>query len=194
MTSRVLIVNGHPDGRPERFCTALADSYAAGAASAGHEVQRLDIARVQFAWLSKAEDFMTPPDQADIGRAQALFKWAQHIVFVYPLWLGSEPALLKGFMEQLSRNGFAVSAEGNGFPKGKLTGRSARLVVTMGMPALFYRLLFGAHGVRAFERSILRLAGFKPVRRSLLGGIDAAPAKRREAWLEDMRRLGARAG
>lgn len=77
MTRRILIINGHPDCRPERLCTALANSYAAGAESAGHEVQRLDLAAVSFPLLNRAEDFMTPPDQPDIARAQALCTWAQ---------------------------------------------------------------------------------------------------------------------
>ncbi len=76
--------------------------------------------------------------------------------------------MLKAFMEQVACNGFFLDPTARGFPKGRLKGRSARLVVTMGMPAIFYRLLNGA-----FERGILGLAGIKPVRRTLFGGAKA---------------------
>ena len=56
-----------------------------------------------------------------------------------------------------------------GFPKRLLAGRSARIVVTMGMPVLRYRWYFGAYGLRAFERSMLSFAGIKPIHESLYG-------------------------
>jgi putative NADPH-quinone reductase len=192
MTKRILIVNGHPDSRPERLCTALADAYADGARTAGHEVRRIDVARLSFPWLRNADAFLAPPDAADVVSAQDDFFWMQHIVFVHPLWLGAAPAMLKAFMEQVACNGFFLDAAAHGFPKGKLKGRSARLIVTMGMPAIVYRLFHGAFGVRGFERSILGLAGVKPIRRTLLGGI--LDGSRHDAWLDDLRALGRRAG
>src|SRR5580692_10881890 len=64
------------------------------------------------------------------------------------------------------------------------TGHSARLVVTMGMPALIYRWYFRAHGVRGLERTVLRFAGMKPVRETLFGMVDAASAAKRGKWLD----------
>jgi putative NADPH-quinone reductase len=58
----------------------------------------------------------------------------------FPLWLASMPALLKGFFEQALRPGFALGpTEPGRMWKKLLKGRSARIVVTMGMPALVYR-------------------------------------------------------
>ncbi|TIT71390.1 MAG: flavodoxin family protein, partial [Mesorhizobium sp.] len=75
--------------------------------------------------------------------------WAEHIVFVFPLWPGTVPAMLKAFLEQVMRPGtaFAYPQKGEGFAKPFLHGRSARLVVTMGMPAPVYRLWFLGHGL-----------------------------------------------
>jgi putative NADPH-quinone reductase len=81
---------------------------------------------------------------------------AQHLVIVFPLWHGTMPAILKGFIEQVMRPGVALEYRKHGFPRGLLSGRSARLVVTMGMPALIYRWYFRAHGVRGLERSCIR--------------------------------------
>jgi len=62
----------------------------------------------------------------------------------------------------------------------------------MGMPALIYRLYFRAHGVRGLERSVLKFAGMKPVRETLLGTVDAASDANRRAWLDRMRDYGKR--
>jgi putative NADPH-quinone reductase len=48
------------------------------------------------------------------------------------------PVLLKAFLEQVMRPGVALECRKHGFPRGLLAGHSARLVVTMGMPALIY--------------------------------------------------------
>ena len=102
------------------------------------------------------------------------------------------PALLKGFLEHIFRPGFAMEYKRDGFPKRLLAGRSARIVVTMGMPVLFYRWYFGAFGVRSFERSMLSFAGIKPIRESLYG-LTFADEMKRARWIEDMRRHGSRA-
>ena len=78
-----------------------------------------------------------------------------------------------------------------GFPKRLLAGRSARIVVTMGMPVMLYRWYFGAYGLRAFERSMLSFAGIKPIRESLYG-LSFADEKKLARWIEDMRRHGGR--
>jgi len=112
-------------------------------------------------------------------------------VILYPLWLGDMPALLKGFLEQLLRPGFAIKA-GAGLGAGLLRGKSAHLVVTMGMPALFYRFYFGSHSVKSFERNILKLVGVKPVRHTLIGSVesDAETCGQRLQQLYDDGRAG----
>ena len=195
MVRRVLIINGHPDISPTRFCAALCDAYAAGARSAGREVRRLDVGALDLPPIRSAEDFVGGPLTPDVQRAQAGIVWADHIVVVHPLWLGSAPALFKTFCEQVFRYGFALpqpAAGGGGrMPTGLLKGRSARIIVTMGMPALLYRLGFGAFGVRSFERGVLWLAGIRPIRRTLIGPVDG-PAKVRARWLRAVRKLGER--
>ena len=57
-------------------------------------------------------------------------------------------------------------------PKKLLGGKSARIVVTMGMPSLFYRLYYRSHSVRSLARNILGFVGVKPVRVSLIGNVE----------------------
>lgn len=190
MSKRILVINGHPDPHPERLCAALAEAYAANAVRAGHQVRRIDVGALDFPLIRDARTFVDEPPPVAIAEAQDSVRWCEHLVIVHPLWLGAAPAVLKGFFEQVFRYGFAIEA-GSRSVSGLLCDRSARVVVTMGMPAFIYRTVFGGFGVRAFERGVLQLSGISPVRKSLLGGVDTASPRRREEWLACMARRGA---
>ena len=128
----------------------------------------------------------------DIAEAQQAIDWAEHLLLIYPLWLGTMPAMLKAFLEQTFRSTFAFAYRSDGRPVKLLKGRSARVVVTMGMPALVYRWYFGAHSLKSLERNILRFCGVGPIRENLFGMVEARDDAKRERWLERMRRLGAK--
>ena len=190
MAQRVLIVQAHPDNSQRHLCHALADAYAEGASSGGHELRVLDVAEIDFPLLrSKAQwEGPVPPS---LLQAQADILWAGHLVFVFPLWLGGMPALLKGFLEQVARPGFAIGKPGAaGLPHKLLAGRSARLIVTMGMPALVYRYYFRAHSVKSLERNVLGFVGIAPVHETLIGMVERTQDKERERWLGRLRELG----
>jgi putative NADPH-quinone reductase len=123
--------------------------------------------------------------------AQDDIAWAQHVVIFFPLWLGDMPALLKAFLEQVARPGFAVGPEGaQPFGHKPLSGRSARVVVTMGMPALAYRWVYRAHSVKSLERNILGFVGFSPVHETLIGTVDRLGEKGVAQWKDRLQKLG----
>jgi putative NADPH-quinone reductase len=191
---RILVLHGHPDADPKRYGHALADAYVEGARAAGHEVRRIDIGRVDFPLLRRRDDWEHGTLPAALAEARDAIAWAEHLVLVFPLWLGDMPALLKGFLEQVARPGFALGDAGaGGMPRKLLAGRSARVVVTMGMPAAVYRWWFLAHSIASLERNILRFVGIAPVRRTLIGLVEGMGDARRGAWLGRLRALGARA-
>ena len=191
MTRRILILQGHPDTTRPHLCHALADAYAAGAESAGHAVRRLDVGALDFPLLRSKAEWDEGVLPAGLAQAQADVAWAEHLVLVFPLWLGGMPALVKGFLEQVARPGFALSHFREGeMPKKLLAGRSARIVVTMGMPALVYRWYFRAHSLKALERNILGFVGIAPIHETLIGTVEGLGAKQREGWLAKLRRLG----
>ena len=151
-------------------------------------------AALQFPLLHSKEEWETgePPDA--IRDAERTIGWADHLVFFYPLWLGSMPALLKGFLEQVFRPEFAIAKPETGkMWKKLLTGKSARIVVTMGMPAFVYRWYFRAHSLKSLERNILGFSGIGPIKASLFGLIEASSNATREKWLAKMQALGAKA-
>ncbi len=192
MAKRIAIIQGHPDAAGNHLLNAMADAYAQAAASAGHQVRRIEVARLDFPLLRTQKDFETGELPPALVQARDDMRWAEHWVFLFPLWHGTMPALLKGFLEHIFRPGFAMEYREKGFPRRLLAGRSARIVVTMGMPVVLYRWYFGAFGVRGFERSMLGFAGIGPIRESFFG-LTSADDRKRARWIEDLRRHGARA-
>jgi putative NADPH-quinone reductase len=191
---RIAIIQGHPDPRGERFGHAAASAYANGAREAGHEIKSIDVARLDFELLRSKEEWENGTPADAILEAQRIVNWAEHLVIFYPLWMGAMPAILKAFLEQLFRPGFAIARPEKGKMWRKLLrGKSARVVVTMGMPVLVYRWYFGAHGLKNLKRNILGLCGVGPIKESLIGMIEGRGDAYRQKWLARLRKLG-RAG
>jgi len=186
---RILVIDGHPDPDRAHFVHALADRYAESAADAGHEIRRLDIAAMAPTPLTTRREWEEDRPPPAIVSAQDAIVWSEHIVLLYPLWLGDMPALLKAFFEQVMRPGFAFRYRESRLPEKKLKGRTAHIVVTMGMPAMVYRLYYGAHSVKSLERNILKFVGIAPVRRSVIGNVEGDDDIR-NYWLQSMADAG----
>ncbi len=195
MTKRVVIIQGHPDAGAPHLCHALADAYAEGAAEAGASVETVDVARLDTPLLRSQREWIHEPVPEGLQAARAAIGAADHLVIIYPLWLGTMPALLKAFLEQVARpapdGALVPNASGKGWKPG-WRGKSARVIVTMGMPGPVYRWFFRAHSLKSLERNILRFVGIRPVRDTVLGLVEGAGPKRRDKWLDRMRRLGRR--
>jgi putative NADPH-quinone reductase len=191
MTKRIAIIQGHPDDAEARFCRAFAKIYAESARAAGHTVDVIDVAGLAFPLLRSKAGYERGEVPLVLEPAQEAIRNADHLLLIFPLWLGDLPALLKGFLEQILRPGFAYAG---GMDGGKfrplLKGKSARVVVTMGMPAIAYRLFFGAHGLKNLRRNILGFCGVGPIRESLIGLIEQHDPKARETWLARASILG----
>jgi putative NADPH-quinone reductase len=191
MTRRVLIFDGHPDPDAARFVHALAGAYREGAAAGGHEVLTVRVADIDFPLLRTQADYEKGDPIEAVRHCQSAFDWAEHVVIFYPLWLGGMPALLKALLEQMLRPGFAFSTLKLGrWPVKMQSGKSARIVVTMGMPGWWYRWYFRAHSLRSLQRNILRFIGFRSVRATLIGSVTAISGQQRAQHLETMRALG----
>ena len=127
MAKKITIIQGHPDPVSLHFGHALAESYARGALAAGHEIKRIEVAQLDFPLLRSQTEWNSGRAPAGLRDAQAAIAWADHLVLIFPLWLGTMPAILKGFLEQVFRPGFALIYEGHRFPQKGLTGKSGRM-------------------------------------------------------------------
>lgn len=188
MSRRITIIDGHPDPSPKRFCHALAEAYAVAATAAGHEVHRVNLCELQFPDLLQRDEWETESAPGAVSDVQGDIVWAQHLVIVYPLWLGSMPARLKALFEQTFRPGFAFGQRERMIGLGRLKGRSARVIVTMGMPAVIYRAFYFAHSLKALTRGILAFVGIGPTRTTVIGNVETLDELRCKHWLE---RVGA---
>jgi putative NADPH-quinone reductase len=202
MIRRITILQGHPDPRGHHFGNALAEAYANGARAAKHEIRCIDIAKLDFPLLRSSEDFYQGTTPEGILPAQDAIRWADHLVICYPLWHGHFPAYFHAFLEQTFRPGFAVQIGNGHLPKKLFEGKSARIVVTTGMPALFYRWYYRAHSLKSLKRNILGFAGIRPVKTTLIGMLGAGAGgpdgafptlmsmTQRERWLDKLSAFG----
>jgi len=184
---RIAIIDGHPDRSKERFCHALAAAYAEGARQSSHDVRTLTIAEIDIPFLRSQDEWVHGALPAQLKEPQDALKWADHLVIVYPLWLGDVPAFLKAFLEQIARPGFAFAPGPRSLTPGALKGKSARLIVTMGMPAFVYRWFFFKHSLTSLKRNVLEFVGIWPVRETIIGAVETTDHKK---WLDKVRALG----
>jgi len=186
---KILIVMGHPD--KETFCAALANSYKTGAQRAGAEIRELNIADLAFDPVLHRGYREIQELEPDLVRAQELIKWAEHLVFVYPTWWATMPALLKGFLDRVLLPGFAFKyRENSPFWDKYLTGKSARLIVTMDAPAWYNRLVNGNAGHKAMKRGTLGFCGVKPVKVTSVGTVETLKKEQITNWLTKAEKLG----
>jgi NAD(P)H dehydrogenase (quinone) len=158
--SRIAVIIGH--SRQGTFCEALGEAYATGARSAGHEAVIVHTARIAFDPILREAYVREQPLEPQLADAHREIMAADHLVFVFPLWLGAMPA----------------------------KGKSARVIMTMGMPGLVYRWWYGAHALQALKRNVLEFMGVAPVKSTLFGMVEAVGAEKRRQWLDDVEAMG----
>lgn len=187
---RVLLILGHP--RRDSLCAALADAYGEGAARAGVELRRIDLATLSFARDVTADSPENQPLEPDLQAAHDDLAWAQHLVFVYPTWWGTMPALLKSFLDRLVMPGVAFRFYGPGATEweGLWPDKSAQLITTMDTPPPVYRWLFKAPGTHAMRNATLGFCGVGPTRAQVFGPVRTSDADKRAGWIEKARRQG----
>ena len=190
MKKRILILNGNPARQRRSFSEVLAQAYRDGAVAAGHEVRQIKLADLKFDPILHEGYHGHQQLEPHLAEVQDFIRWAEHLVFIYPMWQFGVPALVKGFCERVFTPGFAyeISAE-NPLNAALLKGRSIRLIQTMDMPGAFYAVVFRAHGGKAFQ-ALFSFCGFKPVRLSIMGMVEGED--NRNAHLAHARRLGKR--
>ncbi|TRX75742.1 NAD(P)H-dependent oxidoreductase [Pseudomonas mangiferae] len=190
---RILLVFGTP--KADSFCHALGEAYTQGARAEGHVVRQLKLRELRFDPTLHDGYEQSQALEPDLLEAQRLIHWAQHLVFVYPVWWGSVPALLKGFLDRVLLPGFAFKyrdAHSTRWDK-LLTGRSADLLVTLDTPAWYFRWVYGAPAHRQMIRTTLGFCGVKTRRLTQFTPLRPSSEEQRQRWLRDAERLGRRA-
>lgn len=160
---KVLYVYAHPE--PKSFNGALKDTALAALREKGHEVRVSDLYAMNFNPVLSAGDFTErkKPDvfkpffeaiQAsktgafapDIKEEMEKVKWADLLIFQFPIFFTSMPAIMKGWIDRVLAPGFGFNpATNSAYDTGLFKGKSAMLVTTTGAPREVYSE-GGAHG------------------------------------------------
>ena len=186
---RILMIVGTP--KHGGLCHALAEAYAQGARSEGHVVRQLKLGEMHFDPLLREGYEQTQELEPDLLDAQRQIHWAEHLVFVYPVWWGGLPALLKGFIDRVFLPGFAFKYRNNSQLWDKLlSGRSADLLVTLDTPGWYFRWVYGAPAHRQMKRTILGFCGIKTRRLAEFTPVRPASESQRQSWLRRAELLG----
>ena len=189
MSKRILLILAHP--APQSFCHALAEHYIQGATQAGAEIKQLTLSDLKFDLSFQGNKTESAQLEPDLVEAQKLITWAEHLVFVYPLWWGAMPALLKGFIDRTFLPSFAFKYRKNSSLWDKLlVGRSARLLVTMDSPPWYFKWINHMPNHYQMKNAILEFCGIKPVKISNFGSMKAATDKQKQQWLQQAQQLG----
>ncbi|TIH08287.1 NAD(P)H-dependent oxidoreductase [Pseudomonas leptonychotis] len=189
---RILMILGTP--KNNSFCHALGEAYAQGARSKGHVVRQLKLGEMTYDPVLREGYEQSQQLEPDLLEAQRQIHWAEHLVFVYPVWWGGIPALLKGFFDRTFLPGFAFKYRNRSQLWDKLlSGRTADLLVTMDTPPWYFRWIYGAPGHRQMTRTILGFSGIKTRRLAEFAPVRPSSEEQRQSWLRRAEALGVRA-
>ncbi len=187
--AKIAIVVGHP--QRDSYCAALGKAYLRGAESGGHQAKLFVLAEMKFDAILREGYRRLQALEPDLAAARAAFLASEHVVFIFPLWCGGMPAIMKGFIERLMQPDLLALRAAGGKGSWKVfKGRSARVVMTMGMPGWFYRWYYGAHALKLLRRNILHFTGITPVHSTIYGLIETVGDDRRKEWLREVEALG----
>jgi len=192
MQKNILVILGHPD--KNSFCGSLANAYIDSAMANGSEVRELQLGELNFDPILWEGYRKIQELEPDLIKAQELILWSSHIVFVYPNWWGTMPAVMKGFFDRVFLPGFAFKYRKDSPLWDKLlSGRTAHLMVTMDTPPWYYRWIYHRPGHNEMKRTILGFCGIKVVKILEFALIKGSSQQQREKWITVAKDLGSKA-
>ena len=186
---KILIINGHPD--KESFNFALSKAYKTGALDSGAIVQEINIRDLDFNPNLEFGYRKRTTLEPDLEDAQQKLKWADHLVWVYPVWWGSVPAIMKGFLDRVLLPGFAFIKRKDSLWWDKcFKGQTARVICTLDQPAWYYKYFYGSPSHKAMKKLTMNFIGVRKVHITTIGPIRLSKEKYREKWLKKVEQIG----
>jgi putative NADPH-quinone reductase/1,4-dihydroxy-2-naphthoate octaprenyltransferase len=183
---KVLIVHSHP--RRDSFNKALGDALQSGLQKYDTEVKVQDLYGERFdPVLHDIHD--NEIDETTRGM-QANIRWAEDLVFVFPLWWSGAPAMLKGYFDRVFTENFSFRYNQAGVPEGLLQGKRAFMLVTCDTPPAILELSGRMGGLKSIVRGVFKLCGIKDIRYRLVGSVLASSPEKRRGWIHDAKSWG----
>lgn len=179
---KILVINGHPD--PESFNRGISDTYVSSAKEAGAEVKYLIINDLTFEPNLKFGYRQRMELEPDLLVALNDVKWADHIVWVHPLWWLGLPAKFKGFFDRAFLPGITYDVDENKVPFGMLDGRTSHIICTSDMPDFVYESEYANACFVQMEKGILEPCGIKLEGTTFIGPMANSEESWRKEWLD----------
>jgi putative NADPH-quinone reductase len=171
----------------------MAEAYKRGAEQSGAEVREITIAELEFDPVLHFGYQKRMELEPDLLKAWEIIQWADHLVWIHPVWWGGLPALMKGFIDRLFLPGFAYRYRENSVWWDKLLkGKTAHIITTLDQPGWYYLLFYGRPSINQLKKSTLEFCGVKPVKVNYIGVIRNSTEIQRNGWLQKVRELGKR--
>jgi len=191
MTKRIFIWVAHPQG--ETLCKAIGDAYQSGAQSAGAEIRRMDLNEMTFDQDIDGAN-KTATLEPDLIAWRENITWANHLLFIHPLWWGAEPAKAKAVLDRALTSGFGYKYHAKGMAWDKLlTGRTADTVITSDTPPLIDTLIYRKPARRVMQNQVLGFCGVKTRKIVQFGSVKTASATKITGWISKAEHMGTRA-
>lgn len=166
---------------------AAYESVKKGLLESGNEIKTLDLYEENFNPVlffdknNKRRDMQFLPETKAYRDA---ILWADRLVFVFPIWWSSMPAILKGFIDKVFATGFAYEFKGI-MPVGLLKGKTAWVINTHDTPSLFASLFQQDYG-KVFKKQILGMCGIKTTKHFVLPSTKRTSLEKRTKWLNSI--------
>jgi putative NADPH-quinone reductase len=202
---KILIIYAHPE--PKSMNGAMFNKAIDTLINAGHEVKVSDLYAMQFNPVSDRTNFTTVNDAAFfkqqleevyatetngfatfIEEEQQKIEWCDLMIWQFPLWWFSVPAILKGWVDRVFAMG-RFYKNGSIYETGIFRGKKAMLSITTGGPeANYINERYGDLAVilHSLQRGILEFTGFSVLQPHVIYGTERQSAEdlalEIEAW------------
>jgi len=187
---KILVIIGNPN--LGSFSHAIGDVVKIALNSNGHEVLSHDLYAEGFDPRLPAGELvkdavLDPVIRRHCGEAVSV----DGIVIIHPNWWGQPPAILKGWVDRVLRQGVAYSFQtndaGEGVPMGLLKAKSAAVFTTSNTPDEREKVVFGDPLENLWKKCIFDFCGVTNFRRRNFSVMVASNTEQRKAWLEEAR-------
>ena len=184
---KVLVVIGHQN--QGSFCHAITQTIIDQLKSDGHEVIYHDLYAENFDPILTQEEIKAPEPTCPVVRQHiSELLSVDGIVIVHPNWWGGPPAILRGWIDRVFRQGMVYRFTADG-PVGELAGKKTLVITTSNTPREVELAAYGDPLENLWKTVIFGLVGLTDfVRRNFESIVMSTPEQRAE-WLEEAKRL-----
>lgn len=164
---KMLVIYTHPNHRSLSY--SFLQKVIEGSRENPHikELQVLDLYEdgfnplLEFNEKKRRRDMHCDPN---LEKYRKQLKWADKIVFIYPIWWGRPPAMLMGYIDQIFASNFAYKDKGGLLPEGLLKGKSVVCISTMKGPTKYPLFFLNNAPKILMKRAVFNYVGIKKVK------------------------------